>query len=253
MPEGLAEQPQDHGDTTMIVRAAAVTFAALAAAGLLFAPAAQASSRSVRVTGSKLESALLPASYFGSGYQSGPAAGLGSGTLNLPATEHVSSMNCGTFEALSGQGFFGENAFAFSFIDNPNSLSEMPSTEFYYLQSVDQFGSAKAASTYYSQAHAKYAKCTYFTESVPDGQLAGLGALETTTQTMSNTRVGKYQAFGVGQVSDLTQISGITLQLNTLIAVAGADVYTMESVGGTNDPIPTALMHDLIGRVQKLR
>jgi hypothetical protein len=253
MPEGLAEQPQDHGVSTMIFRAAASTFAALAVAGFLFAPAAHASSRPVQVSGNKLKSALLPASDFGSGFQSGPAAGSGNSVLNLPAVEHVSSMSCGTFEAISGQGFFGNNAFAFSYIDNPNPISEMPSTQFYYLQAVDQFASTKAASTYYSQARAKYAKCTYFTETVPDGQLPGIGALETTTQSMSNTRVGKYQAFQVGQVSDLTEMSGITLQLGTLVAVAGTDVYTMESVGGSNDPISTTLMSDLIGRVQKLR
>jgi hypothetical protein len=237
----------------MVFRAAAFTVAALAAAGFLFAPAAHASSRSVQVSGSKLKSALLPASYFGSDYQSGPAASSGNSVSTLPATEHVSSVSCGTFEALSGEGFFGEDAFAFSFADNPNFFSELPSSEFYYRQSVDQFGSTKAASAYYGQAHAKYAKCKYFTESVSDGQIPGVGSLETTTQSMSNTRVGKYQAFQVGQVSDLTEMSGITIQLNTLVAVAGTDVYTMESLGGTNDPISTALMHDLIGRVQKLR
>ena len=66
-------------------------------------------------------------------------------------------------------------------------------------QSVDQFPSTKAASTYYSQAKAKYAKCKDFTESVPASSIPGSGKMETTLMTMSKTKVGKYQAFQLTQ------------------------------------------------------
>lgn len=237
----------------MTLRTAAVALAVLAAAGLAFAPAAQASSRSVQVNGNQLKSALLPASDFGSGYESGPAASSGSSLSHLPATDHVSSMSCGTFEAVAGLGSFGQTAFAFSFVNNPNPWAAYPNTEFNYQQSVDQFASARAASSYYAQAYAKYAKCRDFTESVPDDSVPGGGSMETTVQSISKTRVGKYQAFQVGQASDLSENTGISIQLNTLVTVAGTDIFAMVSIGGTNDPISTAVMRELISRVQKLR
>ena len=38
-----------------------------------------------------------------------------------------------------------------------------------------------------------------------------------------------------------------------LITVEGTDVFTMNSVGGTNDPVSPSLMLKLINRVKKLR
>ena len=114
----------------------------------------------------------------------------------------------------------GESAVALSWVINPNPWPDYPSTQFYYTQSVYQFPSTKAAATYYNQARAKYAKC---------------------------------RAFQVGQISDLTDQAGITIQQSTLVTVEGTDVFTMNSVGGTNDPVPTSLMLKLINRVKKLR
>ena len=162
-------------------------------------------------------------------------------------------MSCGNFEDGVGVEGFGETAVALSFVSNPNPWPDYPSTQFYYSQSVYQFASTKAAATYFSQARTKYATCQYFTESVPADSVPGSGKLETTTQTMSKASVGKYQAFRVGQISDLIDIAGITVQLNTLVTVEGTDVVTMVSVGGTNDPVPAGLMLKLISRVQKLR
>jgi hypothetical protein len=236
----------------MPFRAAAVALAALAA-GLLLAPAAQASSRPVQVNGNQLQSALLPASAFGSGYESGPSSGSGRVLFNLPAQDHISRMSCGTFEDLTGLGSFGQTAFASGEIDNPNAMIDYPNSVSSFSQSVDQFASAKAASSYYGQAYAKYDKCRDFTESVPYDPEPGGGTSETTVQTFSKTSVGKYQAFQVGQINDDSESTGITINLNTLVAVAGTDVFYIESIAFTNDPISTAVMHELISRVQRLR
>jgi hypothetical protein len=238
----------------MLLRTAAVALAALGASGLLLAPAAQASSRPVQVNGNQLKSALLPASAFGSGYQAGPSSGSGGTVFNLPALDRISRMSCGTFEDLTGLGNFGQTAFASGYINNPNAFGgDYPNTVDNFIQSVDQFASAKAASSYYGQAYAKYAKCKDFTESLPEDPNPGGGSSETTVQSFSKTSVGKYRAFQVGQINDDSESTGIDIYLNTLVAVAGTDVFYIMSIAFTNDPISTAVMHELISRVLKLR
>jgi hypothetical protein len=64
----LAIAPQKQG-TIMSFRAKAVASIAFAASAFLLAPAAQAATHPVQVSGNKLKSALLPASTFGSGFR----------------------------------------------------------------------------------------------------------------------------------------------------------------------------------------
>jgi hypothetical protein len=229
----------------MPFRAAAAAFAAIAAAGLLLAPAAQASSRSVQVSGNQLKSAFLPASDFGSGFQSQGAISSGSSLLHQPARGHISSMNCGSFEGTVGLGTFGETAFAVRFISHPNL-----SPDRYYFQSVVQFASTKAAASYYSQAHAKYATCTDFTETAPANSGLGGGSAKFTLHSISKTSIGAYQAFRVGQSAAFSKFS---LLANTLVVVAGTDIFYIVSTGLTNDPVPASLMRNQISRVQRLR
>lgn len=225
---------------------------ALVTAGFLLAPAAHAASHPVQVTGHKLKSGLLPASAFGSDYQPGFWADSGKSLWHGPARDHVSTMSCGNFEGYLFIGAFGESGSALSFDNNPNPFPDYPNTEFYYVQAVYQFPTVKAANTYYSQAHAKYVKCTDFTQSIPASSVPGSGKLETTTQSVSKTKVGRYQAFQVGQSSSPSDFPGISFLMNTMVTVEGTDVFTMISVGGTNDPVPTSLMLKLINRIKKL-
>jgi hypothetical protein len=228
----------------MLFRAAAAAFAAVAAAGLLLAPAAQASSRSVQVSGNQLKSAFLPASDFGSGFKSQGAVSSGSSLLHQPAQGHISSMNCGSFEGTVGLGTYGETAFAVRFISRPNL-----SPDRYYFQSVVQFASTKAAASYFSQAYAKYAECTDFTETAPPNSGVS-GSAKFTLHSISKTSIGAYQAFRVGQSAGFSKFS---LLANTLVVVAGTDIYYIVSTGLTNDPVPASLMRNQISRVQRLR
>jgi hypothetical protein len=118
---------------------------------------------------------------------------------------------------------------------------------------VDQFPSTKAASTYYGQAKAKYAKCKDFTESVPASSVPGSGKMETTLMTMSKTKVGRYQAFQLTQAVTFSDSPGFSLDLNTLVTVKGTDVFTIVDLSGTNDPVSAGLMLKFINRVAKLR
>jgi len=238
----------------MPFRARVIASAALVTAGFLLAPAAHASTRPpVQVNGNQLKSALLPASSFGSDFRLGDWYSSGKRLWHQRARDHVASMSCGDFEGNIGNVYFGESAAAFTYSNNSNPWPAFPNTEFFYYQSVYQFASTKAATTYYNQARAKYAKCQSFTESVPADSVPGSGALDISTQSMSKTSVGKYQAFQVGQITALSEAPGYTLQQSTLVTVEGTDVFTVLSFGGTNDQVPTSLMLKLINRVKKLR
>ena len=238
----------------MPLRARLVAVAALATAGIVLAPAAaQASSHPVQVSGNKLKSALLSAASFGSDYKLQFAASSGKSLWHMRARDHVSTMSCGKFEDGVGLGLFGESSVALSFTDNQNPVADYPNTEFYYNQSIYQFPTAKAATAYYNQAKAKYAKCRDFTESVPADSVPGSGSMETTLQSMSKTKVGSYQAFQLTQAVDLSETPGFALMLNTLVTVEGTDVFTVVSLSGTNDPVSTSLMLKLVNRVRKLR
>ena len=236
----------------MIFRAAGAALAALAAACLLLAPAAQASARSVQVSGNQLKSALLPASDFGSGDQSSPAATSGGSLLHQRARGRISGLGCATFEVAPGVGTFGQTAYALRAIFNPHPSPDL-SKDRVYVESVVQFASAKAAASYFSQAYAKYAACADFTESVPANLGLGVsGSLTTTLASISRTSVGAYQAFRVGESSEVSLAPGLSLKQDTLAALAGTDVYYLVSIGGTGKRVPAALMGDQISRVQQL-
>lgn len=238
----------------MSCRRAVVAAAALVTAGFLLAPNALASTpKVIQVSGNKLQSALLPATTFGPDYTGGLGISSGKSLWHLPALQKVSSTSCANFEDGLGFGLFGETAAALSYSNNPNPWPDYPNTEFYYFQSVDQFPSAKAAATFFNQSRAKYAACTDFTESAPASSDPASGGFETVTQSVTKTKVGRYQAFAVGQSADLSDFPGESILLNTLITVEGTDVIAMQSVGGTNDAVPVPMMQKLIARVQKLR
>jgi hypothetical protein len=241
------------GIAPVSLRTKIVASAALATASFLIAPSALAASHPVQVNGTKLKSALLPASSFGSDFTLQFAISSGKHLWHLKAKDHVSTMNCGNFEDGAGFGLFGQTAVATSFVDDNNAITNYPNSEFYYNQTVDQFAGTKAASTFYSQAKAKYAKCKDFTESVPASSVPGSGKMEITLLTMSKTKVGKYQAFQLTQAVTLSESPGFALDLNTLVAVEGTDVFTVVNLSGTNDPVPAGLMLKFINRVKKLR
>ncbi len=79
----------------MPFRAGIIAAAAFASAGILLAPAAQAATHPVQVTGDKLKSALLPASAFGSDWEFDYML-WSKGLWHLKATDRVATMSCAT-------------------------------------------------------------------------------------------------------------------------------------------------------------
>ena len=126
----------------------------IAAACLLLAPAAMASSGPVQVTGKQLRSALLPASDFLPDYRTSEVFDSGGG-LEHQTVFTVPSMTCRDFWLFIGdvQGF-GETAFADDLVAYKSGA--VPVAEL-FSQSIYQFASAHAAASFYGQVNAKCA------------------------------------------------------------------------------------------------
>ena len=103
------------------------------------------------------------------------------------------------------------------------------------------FKTAAAATSFYNQAYAKYKQCTAFT--VPDP--ADNTQYELTLRSLSKTTVGKNKAFQVIQFNDVTALPALAFYANTAVVLSGTNVYTIDDVNGTNDPISVSLLGDL--------
>jgi hypothetical protein len=236
----------------MSFRVKASAIALTTAACLLLAPTAMASSHGpVQATGKQLKSALLPtsdflASYTASGeHDSGHALQHGS-VYNLP------SMSCHTFWlslGLAGNSpGFGQTAYAEDIVSGGSA--SVPVYEVLQ-QSVDQFASTHAASSFFSQMSAKYRSCSSFSESDTKG-----GTLHFTVHSRSTTHIGGHQALQfVENLSDST-VPGTSTPTYVLWTVDGTDAYLLSSqLINTNSPQPTlsSLTLKLIARVGALR
>lgn len=251
--DGLAIAPQKQG-TTMSLRAKVFASIAFATSAFLLVPtAAQAVTHPVQVSGAKLKSALLPASTFGPGFKLVVATGTGKSLLHQKARNHVPAMSCANFEnqALSS---YGESAAAVSISDNQDAAIGVGSTnvDLLYEQSAYQFPSVKAAATFYSQAHAKYAACKSFSEQTGSGGM-GDESLKISLKSIFKIKVGKYRAFRVREGVDISSVAGFSLSFNTLVTVEGADVFIVTSFSVGNHPVSAKTMLKLVDRVMKLR
>jgi hypothetical protein len=251
--DSLAIAPQKQG-TTMSLRAKVFASIAFATSAFLLVPAAaQAAAHPVQVSGARLKSALLPASTFGPGFKLAVATGTGKSLLHQKARTHVPTMSCANFENLAFN-FYGESAAAVSISDNQDAAIGVGSAnvDLLYDQAAYQFPSVKTAATFYRQAHAKYATCRSFSETTGSGGM-GDESLKITLKSVSVTKVGKYRAFRVREGVDISSVAGFSLSFNTLVTVAGADVFVVTSFSVGNHPVPAKTMLKLVDRVLKLR
>ena len=235
----------------MSLRAKFVASIAVAASAFLIAPAAaQAATHPVQVSGAELKSALLPASTFGSGFKLLVASSSGKSLWDQKAAKHVPTMSCANFES-QGLTRYGESAVATSAILNNGStnITSLSNLNLLYDQTVYQFPSAKAAAAFYNQAHAKFAACKSFSETVsgdPNGKLT------ITLKSIATTKVGTHQAFKIAQGVGGADIPGVSLNFETLVTVAGADVFVVVDFTTANQPVPAKTMLKLVNRVKAL-
>jgi hypothetical protein len=233
----------------MSFRSKVSAIAATAAACVLFAPAAMASSGPVQVTGKQLKTALLPASDFLTGYRVGTENDSGRKLVHS-TTFKLSSMRCKDFWLFIGVvGGFGDTAFAGDLID-ARSAASVAVVEI-FTQAVYQFANSHAAATFYSQLNAKYRSCRTLTES--DGQG---GTQRRTIRSQSKQHVGGHPAVQLVESFTDSKVSGPALLTYVLWTIDGADVYMINTIP-LNVPSPrpaqSSLTRKLISRVSALK
>lgn len=229
---------------------------AVAAAGAAVAqPAArdgQLKSATPQISGSRLQTGLLPAPAFGTGFTLGTTLNTGSGLLSAPAAQNVPASSCSTFEGKIYVSGFGNTAGALAEYVNPNAAMQRPEAIIQGFQDVIQFATASAATTFFTAARAKYAACLSFSEPNPTDTSPGGGTFQISTLGVAKTTIGGAAAFSVTQQVALSEKPGATEFVDVLYAVAGPDVYSMWQQSGTNDEPSPTLMGKLITRIQAL-
>jgi len=202
-----------------------------------------------QVTGTRLQSALLPASAFGSGFTVTDRLNTGKKELSTRTRFKPSNLSCQKFEEYIYAGGFGNTAGALDAINNPNpAFADYPSLVLGADQAVMQFKTAQAATTFYNEAYTRYKQCSDFTESFPGDSTQ----LELTNESLSKTTIGKNKAFQLTQYADITALPEFSFYSNTAVVLSGTNVYTVDDVDGTNDPIPASLLGNFVKRVGAL-
>jgi hypothetical protein len=229
-----------------------VATAGLAAAQPLGHPKKHKPKPPPQIAGSRLKSALLPASAFGDGFTGASAVNTGGRLLSSHARHHIPSMSCSDFEDFGYLGGFGDTAGALADDYNASPWGSYPNTVLYGIQWVNQFATPQAAATFFNQAIAKYRACSSFTEPNPGDTSPGGGTLQVTNMSMSKTTVSGNHGFTLTQQSALSEAPGFSFYDNLLVVVSGTNVYQFWDLSGTNDEPSPALMAKFIKQAQRL-
>ncbi len=202
-----------------------------------------------QVTGTRLQSALLPASAFGDGFTVADRFDTGNALLPPVALFSPADSTCSLFQPYTLVVGFGNTAGATEGVTNSHpAIGDYPNVVLTAEQGVLQFQTIKAAATFFSQAFSLYKQCSAFTESVgPDSV-----QLELTTQSLSSTTIDTNEAFQLIQYVDVASRPAVSFYQSTAVVLSGTNVYAIDNLDGTNDPIAAWLLGNLIHRVQAL-
>lgn len=240
--------------TVMVTAAvAALSFAAAgsAAAQTRGHPVQRMPASPPQVSGARLLTGLLSPSAFGDGFTFGASLNSGGKLQSTHAQKHVSGMSCSAFEGSEWVSGFGNTAGAAEKYTNPNWSASAPGLA-YGFEDVLQFATTAAAATYFNQADAKYGSCRDFSELNPGDTKPGGGTFQVNVLVVSKATVSGDRGFSITQQIAESERPGVTVYINVLYVIAGANVYSLWDVNSTNDePSPTA-MGSLIHRIQGL-
>jgi hypothetical protein len=168
-----------------------------------------------QLTGTQLESVLLPAADFPAGFatpSTGPISSGGSLTPG-PATYNLATISCATFIQHLGTVGFGETAMVSGSVGAAGQA---------YDELIYQFATAPAASAFVSGVQALAGRCGSFTATA-NGQ-KGTFSL----QAAPGTAVGGHPTLELRQTGTL---GGSKLVLDTLLCASGVDVFAAAGVG----------------------
>jgi hypothetical protein len=189
-----------------------------------------------QLTGTQLQTVLLPQSSFpaGFGLSSSSAVSSGGSLETAPATYDLATVSCPVFVQHLGNTGFGETAIA------ANSYTSQGQA---FDQFVYQFATAGAASSFVSGIQSLARRCGSFTAT-------GNGETGTfSLKTAAAPPVGGHPAIELLQAG---KIGGSAVTLNTLLSASGVDVFGAATVGlGTappTSPVTSALAYDLMRR-----
>jgi hypothetical protein len=220
-PAPSATAPAPSATAATAPAAAGTAPGALPTASMTPLPAA-----SGQLTGTQLESVLLPATDFPAGFAtptSGPISSGGSLTSG-PATYNLATMSCATFIQHLGAVGFGETAM----VSGSVAASGQAYDELIY-----QFGTAPAASAFVSGVQALAGRCGSFTATANGSK--GTFSLRATP----GPAVGGHPSVELLQTGTLGTSK---LVLDTLLCASGVDVFAAAGVGvgGTAAPVQPA-------------
>jgi len=212
---------------------------------------ALASPAPVQITGTRLESALLPPTDFAQYAEVIRKFNSGSHLKDEPAVDHIATMSCKNLLSLFPGPGFGPTAYA------GDTVADIQPPVPTYGQSVFQFDRTSAATALYTQAAAGYARCRSVTV-----RIAGSPEpVSETVHSVSKVLAGRHQAFAVSLSETVSKIPGrpdtrITATVDVLVAAKGADLFTVSRSCQGSPPATPALsdvIGELIASVQALR
>jgi hypothetical protein len=174
-----------------------------------------------QLTGTQLQTVLLPQSAFPTGFSLSSSSTISSGGSieTTPAAYDLSTMSCGSFVQHLGNTGFGESGIASnSFVRSDQAFDQV----------VYQFATAAAASKFVAGVQALAGRCRSFTAT--DNGSSGTFALK----AAPGAPVGGHPSLELAQTAT---ISSSSLTLDVLFAASGVDVFAAAGAGlGTAAP-----------------
>ena len=179
-----------------------------------------------QLTGTQLQTVLLPQSFFPAGFTLSQSSEVSSGgTLVSAAPQYdLTTTDCATFVNHFGNTGFGETAMA--------SASAVGQSQQAFDQVVYQFGSPASASAFVSGVQSLAGRCGSFTAT--DNGAKGTFSL----RTAAGPALGGHPSLELIQSGKL---NGSALTLDTLLSASGVDVFAGAAVGlGAAAPVSLA-------------
>ncbi|HEX3713102.1 MAG TPA: hypothetical protein VHV09_09925 [Trebonia sp.] len=183
-----------------------------------------------QLTGTQLESVLLPQSDFPAGFAtptSGPVSSGGSLTSGA-ATYDLATVSCATFIEHFGTTGFGETAMVFGSVGASGQA---------YDQLIYQFAAAPGASAFLSGVQSLAGRCGSFTASA-NGQ-SGTFSLKAT----SGSPVGGHPTV---ELQETGSLNGSKVALDLLLAASGVDVFGAGGAGANGAAAPAQVAKESI-------
>jgi hypothetical protein len=189
-----------------------------------------------QLTGTDLESVLLPASFFPAGFtapSSGPVT-TGGSLISAEPTHNLATMSCATFVEQLGEIGFGETALAA--VSLTGSAQE-------YGELIYQFDSPSAAAAFVAGIKALAGRCGSF--KVTSSGRTGTYSLE----AADGAALGGHPTLILGETGST---AGTKLIINTLLSASGVDVFVAQAVGVDSGapavPAAATIVYDLMKR-----